>query len=77
MFNFPDPEFQKVGGGIKKADPEGKNGGGSILYLYVQDLEETAKVRLSSVCFCGLPALSIPLSRYNSTSFPLCGTPTT
>lgn len=77
MFNFPDPKFEKVGGGIKKADSEGKKGGGPILYLYVQDLEEAAKVGLSSVCFCGLPALSIPLSRYHSTTFYLPGTPTT
>lgn len=46
MFSFPDPGFERLSGGIKKtADPEGKKGGGPIVYLYVDSLEDTAKVR--------------------------------
>ncbi|KAF7509061.1 hypothetical protein GJ744_008456 [Endocarpon pusillum] len=44
MFSFPDPRFERLGGGIKKTtDPEGKKGGGPIVYLYVESLEDVAK----------------------------------
>lgn len=46
MFSFPDEKFQHLGGGIVKSDgdPTSRSRNGTLLYLYVNDIEEMIAV---------------------------------
>lgn len=55
MFGYPDENLKSLGGGIVKAEESKirKEKGGTIVYLYVGDIEATLEVGISTLLLVG------------------------